>query len=209
MDLLAIIQDRINAKLTTTRSSADHSTGDVRADTHDASEIKSTDTMTESTSCTTGNDAYDAFSETVLTAARNSPSPSIKNGYVMTEGNQSANHWTWGTNKAPVAVIQPTVPHGSPAALTQALPRSSVKTEWSPEDQLLIDWFMTLEPPKEPFQLAPHIKVLNPEKFFAALRMDIGAGPRGPRGRHGALMDDLTVLKRLSHQKGEVSCAAQ
>jgi hypothetical protein len=78
MDLLAIIKDRINANATTSMGCVAHATGYEPADTHDASEIEATDVLIESPSCTSGYDAYDAFPETVMTTARNSPSGVLK-----------------------------------------------------------------------------------------------------------------------------------
>jgi len=70
---------------------------------------------------------------------------------------------------------------------------------WSTEDQILIDWFMELDPPPAPFYQEPHIRVIDPEKYFAALRREIAAGPSSPRGRNGALLHDLKTLKKILH----------
>lgn len=72
---------------------------------------------------------------------------------------------------------------------------SIVKPSWSPETQPLIDWFIKLEPPAEPFYLEPHIRVRNPAKFFATLQREIETGPSGPRARMGTLQSDLRKLK--------------
>ena len=73
-------------------------------------------------------------------------------------------------------------------------PRVVVKASWPPEDQNLVDWFLTLDQPMEPFYLEPHRKIVDPVKFFSALRMDITAGPAGPRARMGTLQCDLRKL---------------
>ena len=71
----------------------------------------------------------------------------------------------------------------------------NVKTSWPPEIQSLIDWFITLEPPTEPFYLESHRHIVAPSKFFASLQREIQTGPRGPRVRTGALQWDLRKLK--------------
>ena len=82
----------------------------------------------------------------------------------------------------------------SPDEVTPSQPVS-----WSLEFQALIDWFMELDTPKEPFHLEPHRRIVEPVKFFHSLRNDIQEGPDGPRGRHGILMEDLTNLKKVLH----------
>ena len=82
----------------------------------------------------------------------------------------------------------------SPDEVTPSQPVS-----WSLEFQALIDWFMELDTPKEPFHLEPNRRIINPSKFFAALQRDIEAGPQGPRGRYGALIQDLIAMKKVLH----------
>lgn len=173
MDLLAIIQERINEKLTITRCLADHSTDCEPADTDNEIEIEATDVLIESASCTSGHDAYDAFSEPFLTVARHSPSGAIKNKYVMPENNRE----------------------GSPKARQQMRPGSDPKVVWHPVVQSLVDWFLTLDPPTEPFYLENHLHVVDPVKCFESLRQEIETGPGGPRARLGALQSDLWKLK--------------
>ena len=84
-----------------------------------------------------------------------------------------------------------------PAAKSQS--RGKREASWRPEDKTLIDWFLTMNPPVEPFHLEPHRRIVNPSKFFAALRKDIEAGPDGPRGRYGALIQDLIAMKKVLH----------
>ena len=74
-------------------------------------------------------------------------------------------------------------------------PQSAAKASYPPAVQTLSDWFLTLEPPAEPFYLEDHRKIVDPVKFFSALRMDITAGPAGPRARMGTLQCDLRKLK--------------
>jgi len=73
--------------------------------------------------------------------------------------------------------------------------RANVKAAWPSKDQSLVDWFIELEAPTEPFYLEAHRHIVNPVKFFSALRMDITAGPDGPRARMGTLQCDLRKLK--------------
>ena len=60
----------------------------------------------------------------------------------------------------------------------------------------IINWFMEVEPPIEPFYLEPHRKFIDPDKFFASLRQGIAAGTTSPRGRNGVLLNDLKSLKK-------------
>jgi hypothetical protein len=78
-------------------------------------------------------------------------------------------------------------------------PRANVKASWPPEIQSLVDWFTTMDHPSEPFHLEDHRWIVDPETFFSRLRMDINAGPEGSRGKHGALIHDLMILKRILH----------
>ena len=59
----------------------------------------------------------------------------------------------------------------------------------------LIEWFGTAQFPKEPFYLAPWIRVGDPVKFCASLQADAQAGPAGPRARTGAFQSDLARLR--------------
>ena len=80
-------------------------------------------------------------------------------------------------------------------------PQLNVNAEWPPEIQSLIVWFMKLEPPAESFYLEPHLRVIDPEKFFATLRREIETGPSGPRARMGALQSDLRALQAKFHRE--------
>jgi len=107
MNLLAIMQERINTKLTKAGASVDDGTDCEPVGEDDTSEIEATGTVIELVSCTTGHDADDAFSEPVLIMARNSPPPAIKNEYVMPESNQPPNDWILGTAEATGEATQP------------------------------------------------------------------------------------------------------
>ena len=67
---------------------------------------------------------------------------------------------------------------------------------WPDDVHELINWFMELEALPEPFYLEPHIRVIDPDKYFKSLRQEIAMGPSCPRGRNGALMYDLNILKK-------------
>lgn len=89
-------------------------------------------------------------------------------------------------------------PKGTPEARQQVEPEPKMKAIWPPEIQLLIGWFLKLEPREiAPFYLEPHLHVTDPVKFCAALRREVLAGPTGPRGKHGALLEDVRKLKEL------------
>jgi hypothetical protein len=77
--------------------------------------------------------------------------------------------------------------------------RANVKAAWPLEIQALIDWFFVQDQPTEPFYLEPHRKIVAPVKFFESLRRGIEAGPAGPRGRNGALLYDLKILRKNLH----------
>ena len=78
-------------------------------------------------------------------------------------------------------------------------PDVTVTTAWPPEMRELIKWFEKLETPTEPFYLEPHIHVRDPEKFFESLRNEISIGRSCPRGKNGALLYDLKILRKIFH----------
>jgi hypothetical protein len=86
-------------------------------------------------------------------------------------------------------------PKRSPETSEELQPSVQVEAIWPPEVQSLVNWFMILTPPTEPFYLESHLRIDNPIKFFQSLRLGIETSPRGPRGRHGALQWDLLKLK--------------
>jgi hypothetical protein len=83
--------------------------------------------------------------------------------------------------------------------MEKSQPPAHAKDSWPVEVQAFLNRFSTLEPPQEPFYLEPHQRVIDPEKFFSSLRLEIEAGPEGPRGKYGALIDDLMALKKILH----------
>lgn len=76
---------------------------------------------------------------------------------------------------------------------------ANVKALWPPEVQSLVNWFMELEPLTEPFYLEPHIRVIDPDKYFKSLRREIAMSSSCPRGRNGALIYDLKILRKIIH----------
>ena len=74
-------------------------------------------------------------------------------------------------------------------------PGANVKAVWPPDVQALIDWFIKLEPPTEPFYLEPHLHIIHPAKFFSSIWREIQTGHKGPRARMGTLQSDLRMLK--------------
>lgn len=72
---------------------------------------------------------------------------------------------------------------------------------WSDEMQELIEWFRATPRPTEPFLLADHMRVINPENFFAALEREITAGQRSPRARTGALQSDLLTVRNYLEKR--------
>lgn len=75
--------------------------------------------------------------------------------------------------------------------------------EWSTPMGDLVNWFLNSRLPEEPFSLSPYEKALHPDKYYMALRLDIEAGPQGPRAR--ALAHDLRRLKNFCLREGGVA----
>jgi hypothetical protein len=70
---------------------------------------------------------------------------------------------------------------------------------WNSESEPLIGWYRAHRSrfPKTPFMMAPWARVTEPDRFFAMLDFDVSRGPLGPRGRRGALQEDLRRLREL------------
>jgi len=73
---------------------------------------------------------------------------------------------------------------------------------WSAEEISLLSCFESIEPSSISGYFSPCIQVLEPQKFYDALRHDIEAGPGGPRAKTGALREDLRRLRKLSGREG-------
>ncbi|MFM9964252.1 MAG: hypothetical protein ACKV2Q_23870 [Planctomycetaceae bacterium] len=84
--------------------------------------------------------------------------------------------------------------------ITSARPADSPAT-WNAEAAELVAWFENAggSLPVEPFDLKPGggVRVANPVLWYESLRRDIAIGPTGPRGRRGALKDDLRCLRDI------------
>lgn len=161
MDLLSIIQDRINANTTSPACFTDTVSGQEPDTMHDGFEIEDLNAPFDDRSRVTVHDTYDAFPEKVLSGVRNAYSTFLH----------------------------------SPKVRRGMRPASNLDLSWSPEVQSLVGWFMTLTPPAESFYLEDHLHVLDPVKYFHALRRDIQTGPKGPRARMGTLQTDLYKLR--------------
>ena len=80
--------------------------------------------------------------------------------------------------------------------------RERLLSGWDSEMARLIEWFLTIEPPSQPFEISRGVTHLHPEKSFASLRQDIGEGPNGPRAYTGALQADLRKLWSYFNEQG-------
>ncbi len=70
-------------------------------------------------------------------------------------------------------------------------------SEWDVETQRYLEWFRTAPRMKRPFHLETHLYVSLPPGFYDSIERSIRAGPSGPRGKNGALLDDLKKLRRV------------
>jgi hypothetical protein len=91
---------------------------------------------------------------------------------------------------------------GDSSAFNDQGPTSN-SNSWNSEINDLISWFKTAPRLKTPFSLAGHLKVINPEKYFAALETEIAAGPKSPRAKYGTLQSDLLKLRNLFKEINE------
>lgn len=94
---------------------------------------------------------------------------------------------------------------GGTTPLSCKSPGQTNKTinSWDGEMQELIAWFKTASRPNAPFSPAAHIKIVNPEKHYAVLEREIGAGLKSPRSKYGALKSDLSMLKNYFEDKNK------
>jgi hypothetical protein len=70
---------------------------------------------------------------------------------------------------------------------------------WNAEAAELVAWFQNAggSLPFAPFDLKKGVGVVDPALWFRTLDADIATGPNGPRGRQGALEDDLKSLRSI------------
>ena len=70
---------------------------------------------------------------------------------------------------------------------------------WNAEAAELVTWFQNTGDrlPVEPFDLCSGCRVVEPTRFYAALRSEIACGPTGPRARLGTLQVDLRRLRDI------------
>ncbi len=61
----------------------------------------------------------------------------------------------------------------------------------------IVEWFLSAEPPAEPFKLKQGITISNPQRWWRDIAADIAAGPEGPRARYGALQSDVIRAWRM------------
>jgi hypothetical protein len=88
------------------------------------------------------------------------------------------------------------IPKAKPTKDKKTQPPVKGGTEWLPDVQALVDWFLKLEPREiKPFHLEPHIHVADPVQFYESLRREIQTGPGGARAKMGTLQDDMRKLK--------------
>ena len=73
--------------------------------------------------------------------------------------------------------------------------RPQTPPEWDTETAVLVRWFEVALLSASPFDLQPYIRIVNPTRFYRSLRIDIAAGPAGPRARTGAMQADLRRLR--------------
>ena len=67
---------------------------------------------------------------------------------------------------------------------------SRVASQWG-DLAPIVEWFLTADPPTEPFKLKQGITITNPARWWHDIAADIAAGPEGPRARYGVLQDDV------------------
>ncbi len=75
--------------------------------------------------------------------------------------------------------------------------KENTQPAWDQQTKQYIDWFFCTELPIEEFELAPGTRVLDPSKFYGAIRSQIEMGPSLGR----ALRITLTENLRLLHER--------
>lgn len=72
---------------------------------------------------------------------------------------------------------------------------------WRGEDLSLVQWFITADLPRDPFQLAPWRKINDPTGFYAALMRDLTDGPEGCRAKYRSIQKDLEMLAAYTQKE--------
>lgn len=76
--------------------------------------------------------------------------------------------------------------------------------QWEGEDAELVKWFQSAtDLPKQAFKLKEGVRVIDCEKFYASLRVDIASGSKGCRALFGAVQSDLKALKEFIEKNKE------
>lgn len=76
--------------------------------------------------------------------------------------------------------------------------------EWDPDEKNLIAWFAECKNlPHSPYELKAAVTIIDSQKFYDSLRMDIQSGPNSARARYGALQQDLQCLKKITEDLNE------
>lgn len=81
---------------------------------------------------------------------------------------------------------------------------AGIKTAWSDEDQVLVDWIINLQQenlPVEPFDLYQGVRVISSARFLASLKQQVESGPSSARARSGVLQGDLRQLMEIVKNK--------
>ncbi len=80
------------------------------------------------------------------------------------------------------------------AALMSANGETIIDPGWPAETRRHIEWFLSSEPPSDPFELVSGVTILKPETFWGSIRQDIWNGPGRHRDFWGAVRNDLRRL---------------
>ena len=73
---------------------------------------------------------------------------------------------------------------------------SRVASQWG-DLAPIVEWFLSADPPAEPFILKPAVRITNPGRWWRDITADIAAGPDGPRARYHGLQDDVIRVWRM------------
>ena len=76
---------------------------------------------------------------------------------------------------------------------------------WPPETRQHIKWFLSSQPPSEPFELVSGVTILKPEMFWESVHQDIRNGPGCHRDIWGAVRNDLRRLYERFGPREEVA----